>query len=720
MNEKELRKKIREKLNQNHEKQKKQSKSNISIDKQTSDKDLYHSENYHDYQKEAIIRATEEEICSQYPEMVECENHLGEIRWLTPLELNEEFEFYPLETSRFEKIKNRLFKSNRIEIPDTEEWQKFVDELRNEMHKDVQKRLARFKEKQAEAQKHSHSEIESQIYEEEIDKFYKAKKGYKKYNNHLGEFRWMTKEEAENQEEYYEEEPSLFVTRLFRLSILFGILIIIGSVWIYFAKSNSEPRGHLLLKGVENRGSLYIDRNLAVGFNYNIAYQIAIGSHEISVIRNGFITIPNQQQVFIEKNDTVALHFDFKEQTSATMGFIDVRSGSVDGCIYVNNEFYGNVFGRDLIALKAGEHSVRLEKEGYISNPIEQQFELGINDTTEITFSMRPRKGTRAQESEHAAAKLGLIEVRSNIKNADIYINSEKTEYKTDYVLQKMEYRQYAISVRKQGYQVYPEERVIKVNHENTRSVVSFTLSSTSNLAILRTQPIDGEIFINEKPVGSGEFRGSLPIGEHKISFGEVPFYSKPSDQNITIASDQANEYVFEYITNLNIEFSNKHIIPSSLGGQIISGHVFNNFDFIADNENGPELKSVQGINEKVWYLGYTFQYRNPSGSDALMFEITVPQHIDLSQSLNLKIWGYRSGSNYPIVVRGNAYYQIVVNGNTFREQVLPRYSIKEIREEHFDEFVVNDYLRSGRNRIFISTINNTSEKVALWKIAIQ
>ena len=68
MNEKELRKKIREELKQNHEKNKKQSEADKrEFEIHTPDKDLYHPENYNDYQKEAIIRATEEEICSQYP-----------------------------------------------------------------------------------------------------------------------------------------------------------------------------------------------------------------------------------------------------------------------------------------------------------------------------------------------------------------------------------------------------------------------------------------------------------------------------------------------------------------------------------------------------------------------------------------------------------------------------------------------------------------------------
>ena len=65
-------------------------------------------------------------------------------------------------------------------------------------------------------------------------------------------------------------------------------------------------------------------------------------------------------------------------------------------------------------------------------------------------------------------------------------------------------------------------------------------------------------------------------------------------------------------------------------------------------------------------------------------------------------------------------WYRIIVNGNTFRGQVIPKYDIKEVSDDHFDKFPVNEYLRSGLNKILISTTENTSEEVVLWKIAIQ
>ena len=377
MNEKELRKRIREELKQNHEEHKKKLKSEQLSKSNDSSWNLYHSEHHQDFQKEAVIRTIEEEICSQYPEMVECENHLGEVRWLTPLELNEEFEFYPIELSFFQKIVNKFSRTSPIDIPDTDEWKEYIRKLRADMEDNVQKRINRFKEMQAKAQKNRHSDIEAKIYEEEVDKFYKTKKGYKKYKNHLGEFRWMTKEEAENQDEFYEEDPSLLQTWLVRLSIAAGFLITFSLIWTFFIAGKSEPKGYLLIKGGSDKGSLYVDKNLAAGFKLNTPYPITVGEHSISFIRNGYVTVPSQQQIFVEQDDTISVHFDFLEQITATMGFIKVRSGSVDSRIYIDNDFSGNISGRDIIAVKPGQHSIRLDADGYIAHPIEQQVEIG-------------------------------------------------------------------------------------------------------------------------------------------------------------------------------------------------------------------------------------------------------------------------------------------------------------------------------------------------------
>jgi len=721
MNEKELRKKIRNELKEKHENS--EQKSNTKSHKKIKDsfQDASSDTQKQEFLKESIRQTIEIEICSKHPEMIHCENHLGETKWLTPHELNGEYEYYPVQESRFSKIRNRFLKPEKIKIPESEEWSQYLMDLRLSIEEDVKKRITFYIEKQTESRKQLQTEIEAEIYEEEMDKFYKSKKGYKKYKNHLGEYRWMTKEEADNQDEFFEEEPSLTQTWIVRFTIVAAILVAIFSFWQITTSSQDEDQKAILIVELnEDRGSLYIDQNLALGFKANEPYPITLGPHEISIIRSGYVSIPKVQQVLAQAEDTVRIAFDFHKQETSDMGFVRINSGGIDGGILINDDFYGNVSSQNLIAIKPGSHSIRLEKAGYTSNPFAQDIDLNVGDTINLRFELRAKRKTSSASATSGSSNFGLIEIRSNVKNADIFINGEKSEYRTDYVLQKIPYGQYVISIKKDGYKVYPEEQVAKINNDQSRAIVDFTLSSTTRQVILKTEPVAGEIFINGKSVGKGTFKGSLPLGQHNLSFGQIPYYNKPEDQIIEITQDGSNQYNFDYSTNFNIQFSTLGISPTNLSGKITTGHIFKNPILIPDPENGPERKSLNSIDSEVWYLGYTFQYRNPPGSDAIEFEFVIPDNIDLSQPIILKIWGYRSDSNYPLVVRGNAYYQIMINNNTFRGQVLPKYGEKEISENNYDEYVINEFLRSGFNKILLSTVVSTSAEFVLWKIAIE
>ena len=285
---------------------------------------------------------------------------------------------------------------------------------------------------------------------------------------------------------------------------------------------------------------------------------------------------------------------------------------------------------------------------------------------------------------------------------------------------QRMPFGQYSIALVKNGYKVYPEEKVIRIDKKESRTTADFTLTSTTKNAQIRTDPVAGEIFIDGKSAGVGEFKGLLPLGEHIISFGNVSNYKKPEDEKIKVTSDGENHHIFTYRVNYQIEFSPEGSKPAQMNGAINKGYFFNLPNFVVDSENGPEVRKNDLINSNIWILNYAFQYRNPPGSDAIRFTFDIPENIDLSQQLKLNIWGYSTSNNYPLAVRGNTVYQVIINNNTFQANVKPAHSIKNISENNFDSFIVNEYLKNGRNSILISTTNETSAEFALWKIRIE
>jgi hypothetical protein len=713
MNEKELRAKIRSELEKKH-----QSKKASSPEK----KNEIHNEinsgpgTENKYLREAIIHSIEYDICSKFPEMVECENHLGDIKWLTPNELHSEYEYYPIEESWLQKLRVRLFGVPKLKIPDSEYWQKFAEESRQQIELDVRKRIELFKEKQAESQKVKKRDLEDRIYEEELDKFYGKEKGYKKYQNHLGEYRWLTKAEAEQQEEFFEEDPLISSEWIKRIAVLLFLVVIVGGWWIWKqSKVIVPPKAYLIVALNDDRGNLYIDKKLAAGFRANEPYLISAGPHQVSLIRNGFVSKPKLHEINAAEADTVRIKFDLEKKQSVNIGYVQIKTNNITGNVYIDDDFYGNLAEQSLFSIDAGEHSIRIERSDFYAFPYAKNINLSAGDTNRVYFELRRRNDTVTNE-----VATGLIEVRSNVKNADIYLNGKKTEYKTDYILQRMPFGQYSIALVKNGYKVYPEEKVIRIDKKESRTTADFTLTSTTKNAQIRTDPVAGEIFIDGKSAGVGEFKGSLPLGEHIISFGNVSNYKKPEDEKIKVTSDGENHHIFTYLVNYQIEFSPEGSKPAQMNGAINKGYFFNLPNFVVDSENGPEVRKNDLINSNIWILNFAFQYRNPPGSDAIRFTFDIPENIDLSQQLKLNIWGYSTSNNYPLAVRGNTVYQVIINNNTFQANVKPAHSIKNISENNFDSFIVNEYLKNGRNSILISTTNETSAEFALWKIRIE
>ena len=196
-----LRKQFQDKLNQEFQQKKKDAPMEVAAPISHFDNSALNAE-----LEELYLRSyLEEEICSQYPEFIYCENHLNEIKWLTPLELEGEYEFYPVEETRFERFKSKFSRKKNLPKITDPDLKNRVDEIRKEIQDDVQKRLQYFKTRKKEAQKTNTSDLEQKIYQEEIDKFYSRKKGYKKYINHLNETKWLTKEERKNQDEFTHE-----------------------------------------------------------------------------------------------------------------------------------------------------------------------------------------------------------------------------------------------------------------------------------------------------------------------------------------------------------------------------------------------------------------------------------------------------------------------------------------------------------------------------------
>ncbi len=713
--EKELREKIQNEL---HQKFKQKQGKNTSAPASPKEAPTTDETSFIKEQEERLICLhLEEEIYSQYPEFVYCENHLNEARWLTPAELEGEYEFYPVEDSRFERFKKKFAKKATLPKSDSPDLKKKIEEMRKEIQEDAQERIRQFEARKKEMMQSKSSEIEQKIYQQEIDKFYSRKKGYKKYINHLNETRWMTKEEHKKQDEFIDEVETPAQIWRRRVLIMLAVLGGIAVIWLATVFNTSEivEKAYVLVSANETRGQLYIDKVLAAGYTEGQVYAVAPGKHEIALLREGFSSKPKYQVITAAKNDTVAIRFTMEVKEFGASGMVRVSAPYQDAGIIVNGEFYGTLGNTGSLILPEGNYTVVLEKPGYAAHPPQQTFSLSTGDTVDISFTLSPLRSSGKQRPSSGQIESGLLEVRSNIKNADIYLDGQKTMYKTDYILQRIPLGSHIVRVEKKDYKVYPEEQVVRLNRKEKQGTADFTLTSQVRRVTLTTKPVSGDIFVDGRLLGNGEVNISLALGEHDIRFGEETLYKPPAVSKIVLKKDSPRRFTFTYILNYKVAFK-----PDQKSATVVkSGYLFSDNIFHQSSKTGPEIQMNKTINEKVWMLGYAFQYRNPPGEDALLLNIFIPANLDLSQPLALKLWIYKTQDFYPLILKAGSYYSININQYVLRKKILPGHSEKEIGAANYDSFTINEFLHPGNNQILIKTTTSTNSYVMLWKAEV-
>lgn len=714
LNEDQLRRQIQQKLEKDFQQQQERSnhlngKANGDVQSKTNKMDM-----------RALRQIVEWEVYSRFPEFVRCENHLFELRWLTPLELELEYEFYPVEENFYQRWKQKIFWKRQMRLLRKPSIQKTVDQLRQDIEQDVKERLDKYHQKLAEIREKRSSAPNKLIYQQEIDRFYRGKKGHKKYCNHLGDSKWMTLDEYQNQDEYFEEDINPRQVLINRLVVIAGILLFAFAgyqIFNFFLPRNNH-KAYLIVRSNEERGHLYIDKNLAVGLRINTPYPVQAGDHEVSFIRAGYECIPKNHRFSIAVAETADIAFHLRPKLLQEMGVVSIDAPYLDANVYVDGEFQGSVEEQRSLLLPEGGHTIFLEKTNYIIKPPQHIVNLQAGDTVAISFKMSPKRDM--PERADAALNEGLIEVNSNIKNADIFIDGQKTGFQTDYVLRKIPFGQHIITVSRKGYKVYPEERVVKLERNVRRVRADFTLSSSIKQITIETQPVSGSIFIDGKEVGVGHFPASLQLGKHAISFGEVLNYQQPSETSFVVSEDSPDRFVFNYRLHFFMTFSPEGVWPETPGAFIRKGYILNDANFRVDDQYGPETELHQKLSKKYWSLGYGFQYKNPPGNDGIEFHFNLPENLDLNEPVHLKLWIYQSKRDYPLIINGKSHYRIEINGRPFRKRLLPVFKANNMAEENYEAFMINNDLIHGQNKILISTTAQTSAFVNLWKVKIE
>lgn len=713
-----LRKKIREQLEKEHQhaesiqpkKEEPAVEQGISLNQQD---ESYYLEIY-------IRRKLQEEVYSKYPEFVQCGNHLDQIKWLTPLEMEEEFEFFPIEYTFWARFRRKSRPEGKIKIPDTPEIKAMIEEFRRDIEADAQERIERYNAYLKENQKHIHNEMERKIFEEEQDRFYASKKGYHKYKNHINETRWMTHAQFDAQEEFTDRvyTPKELFIRKALIAVLVFTTIIGGYSIMEYLKPPSQ-KGYVVVQVSEEKSSLYIDQNLSVGFKPGVAYPMDAGEHILSISAAGFKAEPKQQLVEVEVGDTSYITFNMAPY-SGEMGVIRIAANNENAGVFVDGVFEGTVAKRSEFKLPVGDHSLSVKLPNFHSNPPLKSFAVAEGDTLDFSFTLTPQKRKTTTASIKEVINLGLIEVTSNVHGAKIYLDGQLTGFTTDYALQKIPMGQHIIRLEKEGYKVYPKEQVVRISKNSRQAKVNFTLTSTNKPIKVNVKPATTEIFIDGKSVGKGSFYGSIDLGNHTITFSDVEGYYNPGKKNINVTDTRNLEFNYEFGSKLFYQATPKNVLPSNKTVSILPGYIMTGVNFKQDNTNGPEqIKSA--LNAKsAWKMGFAFSYRNPPGNDAIVMRFIAPDDLNILNDVKLKLWLYELKENYPLVVGGKARFKVILNNSIIVDNKAPKHSYKTFSPGNFEAISIGARLKPGFNTLIISVADENTRFMELQKIVIE
>ncbi len=669
--------------------------------------------------KTYLNRQIEAELFSAHPAFIKCSNHLHEFKWLTKNEIDNQHEYYPYQERFFEKISAVLTGGRRAKVPKNREVGEYIKDIKDQISADIEKRLQADHEIAEEIRKKRQSRVITLRGKKEDDSFKRSHSDYKLYENHFGETRWLKQEEFDSQDEFTIEVVSI-PKRILRISLWAIPVILILAMVVYFLLPNllnDQPRGYILVETNESQGQLYINEMLKLGTSPDHPIRLAAGSYKITYHKEGFKSSPPFYKIDIHGMDTTRLHFSLTPDESPESAFIYLHSSHADAKVFVRNEFYGAARENSKLQLPPGDYRIALKKDNYNVLPPFTDVSVSAGDSLDLTFKFVLHS---TKKSKSSGIIHGLVEVSSNIPGADILIDGQSSGYLTDYILDKMSLGAHVISLQKNGYIAQPSEKIIDLSESNPRQQVHFTLKRSALEITLKTDPVKGKIYLNEKEIATGTWQGDLKPGQYHVRFSPADFHQAPEPRMIQIGEDFPTSYTFTYTPLFSLLFSPRGISPKNDLGSIQLGYIDENQVFHSDPINAPEIQKPNPINEQVWFLGYAFAYRNPPLNDAIVFTFNIPASINLKNNLWLKMWGYRTEQKYPLAFTSASEINISVNNRLIQAEYTPRYTLSEAGESKVEKFRINNLVHQGKNRLQISTSAVNTIYFALWKIAIE
>ena len=611
-------------------------------------------------------------------------NHLGEIQWLTEKEADRQHEFFRFSLSAWEKLKRKIRLSRKTDYRKLTAAEK---ELRLFFRKSLEEKY------QGKIQPHTARELPAEwsyaINPAELENITLL-------NDFGNEGLWKLG---------------------FAVISIIALVAILAFIWSL--SSRKEQAGRLMVKSVVQGGRVYLDDSKFIGYTNTDIGNIPAGLHRISALKDGYIAVPPYQEVEIKTDSLIIVNFTFNTLRSEMLGYLKVLAPQRDSKIFINNIFYSRLNEGNIFDLEEGQYRVTIQKEGFLTIPVENIVHIEIGDTTLLSVQQDPLP-TRERGSGISREQIGSIEVTSDVKKARIFMNGRDSGELTDHIFTQLPLGSYLIQVKKDGYLPEPAGKEIGLTRLDPAGNAMFRLVRKLEQVAVRTNPANGKIFINGEFKSEGKFEGELPIGEYSLSFGDIAGFKKPRSRNFSVKAGSPLELAVDYFPELKIsagiDSQGKTYLEKC---EVYTGHTFKDRAFTASNEGGPSVEFNDKLNNYFWKLGYAFAYRNPKGNDAVKISFTLPRNLDYDQKFTLKIEAASSREKYPLSVSSNVEILIKFNNTILSYYYTPKF-VEDLGAVEAAEWDISSAVKGGLNTLEISTTDKNNTFYYLKSIEIQ
>ncbi len=631
------------------------------------------------------IKAQEyERFFSQLPDFELYMNHLGEVRWMKSGEALKQHEFFSYSYSAWERLKKHFRLSRKFSLTG-------MNPAERELRLHFRKYLA--------------------------EKYLPEKKSPKNTEFPTESRYALNFEELENipisldfgHEEIWKKAGILGV-------FIFTLLIITTFIlW----RGSEKVNGQLLVRTSGTDGRVYLDGTNFLGYSNKVISRVPLGLHRISVTKRGYSSNPRHYEVEILSDSLAIIEFQLVPAESEFNGYVKIISKFKDTKVFLDDRYYGDLLDTNIFAMSPGVYKIGVRKDGYLSVPPEREVEVKSGDTLVYNVQQVPVHTTPGNLATTYSENIGSLEVLSNVKGARIVLNGRNTNETTDHIFTQLPIGNYSVTVEKDGYGIEPPSRSITLSRSDPAGNARFTLVPEMEKVSIRTIPERGKIFVDEKLTATGRFEDMLPIGKHRISFGDLENYIKPKSRDIEVKAGSPVTVAVNYFPQVQISAS-----VNSLGNmidsncQVLTGYTFKDRAFTASQEGGPSIEFLDKVKNYFWKLGFAFPYRNPKGNDALKIIFELPRNLDYDQKFTFRLFAASSKEKYPLSLSSNVDIEIKFNNNVLSYYYTPKY-IEDLADVELTEWDVSPYVRGGLNTLEISTTDKNNAYYYVKKIEI-